>query len=145
MSDPLLVGPANLATVAPEDVEDLIGDLRGADFDARLAHDNIHGAGPEVLETVVVWVVDSAGQAAIGAAVTLAIQWMRRRFRSTPHKKSAYVYSYEDDEGRLVRIIEMNSPTRSRQTGSCTSSNATRRKSLRRGSQTRGSSLAVRQ
>lgn len=110
MSDPVFVGPANLATVKPEDVADLIEDFRDAGFDARLAHDNAVGAGPEVFDTVVVWVAESAGEAAIGVAVTLGVQWMRKRFQFSPRKKSVYIYRYKNDTGETVKIIEMSSP-----------------------------------
>lgn len=109
MSDPVLVGPANLATVGSEDVKDLIAGFRAAGYDSRLAHDDAIGAGPEIVETVVVWVAEHAGGAAINVAITLGIEWMVKRFRSTPHKKSVYVYSYEGDSGQLTRIIEMSS------------------------------------
>jgi hypothetical protein len=79
MSDPVFVGPANLATVKPEDVADLIEDLRDAGFDARLAHHGVGGAGPEVFDTVVVWVAESAGEAAIGVAVTRRGSWLVRK------------------------------------------------------------------
>lgn len=111
MSDPVLVGPTNLAAVRPEYVADLIKDLQAAGFDARLAHDNNMGAGPEIVETVAVWVAESAGDAAIGVAVTLGIQWMGRRFRQSPkNKKAVYIYSYEEDTGQITTIVEMNSP-----------------------------------
>lgn len=110
MGEPVFVGPANLATVSPDDVADLIEDFRDAGFDARLAHHGVRGAGPEVLDTVVVWVAKSGGEEAIGVAVTLGIQWMRKRFQSSSRKKSVYVYHYENDTGEPVKIIEMSSP-----------------------------------
>lgn len=113
MSDPVLVGPTNLAAVRPEYVADLIKDLQAAGFDARLAHDNNMGAGPEIVEIVAVWVSARAGEAAIGVVVTLGIQWMRRRFRQSPkNKKAVYIYSYEEPIIREPHEFEGYTQTR---------------------------------
>lgn len=114
MSEPILVQPTGpMGYMPPETVEGLIEDLRDEGLDARLAYEEIPGGGVGPEEIVYLWVAVRASEAVINQVVSLAVEWMRERFRQAPDEdtrsRGARIILYEGNEGKASEIIVLKS------------------------------------
>ena len=114
MSDPILVQPTGpKGYMPPETVEGLIEDLRDEGLDARIAYEEIPGGGVAPEEFVYLWIAARASEALINQVVSLAVEWMRERFRQTPEEdariRGARIILYEGNEGKPSEIIVLKS------------------------------------